>query len=90
MAKSLSDWLTYMMAGSRPNHTVTTTTKDIDPMYTAVAPFALGSADTEKNILRHRKDIYTKWQIIDNTKSTIPNCYCCVKNVKKMIYYFMK
>jgi len=48
MAKSLSDWLTYMMTGSRPNHTVTTTTKDIDPMYNAVAPFALGSADTEK------------------------------------------
>lgn len=64
MAKSLSDWLTYMMAGSRPNHTVTTTTKDIDPMYNAVAPFALGSADTEKNIRRHRKDIYTKWEIM--------------------------
>lgn len=64
MAKSLSDWLTYMMAGSRPNHNITTTTKDIDPMYTAVAPFALGSADTEKNIRRHRKDIYTKWEIM--------------------------
>lgn len=65
MAKNFSAWLTHMMAGHRTHHdTVTTTINDVDTRYSNFAPFALGSSDTDKNTRRHRKEIYTKWELM--------------------------
>ena len=65
MAKTLGDWFIQTLAGKRPDHKLNVDgVKQLNPLYEGVAPWALGSNDSDKNIRRHRKDIYSKWELM--------------------------
>lgn len=64
MFKNLGDRLAGIMLSDRRNAQVENlaSVNDVNPIYQAIEPFALGTYETKETKRRHRKEIYTQWQ----------------------------